>query len=602
MLLYDLFRSFLPLRNPIGFGVSDFIELGLAALLVVLALISRPWIEPYASRLAQRTAWCMLLLALAPVGLRLILLPHHPVPAPDLYDEFGHLLVADTLRHFRLANPPHPLHQFFETFFVLQEPTYSSIYSIGQGLVMALGRAIFGSPWAGVLLGLAAFCSSCYWMLLGWTTAPWALLGGVLAAIEFGPLNQWTNSYWGGHVAASAGCLVFGALPRLRERARVRDGLWLGLGMGLHLLTRPYESAFLFASVGLFLAPSLRYRKELRLLARPALAAFALLALAAGVTLLQNQRVTHSWITLPEMLSQQQYGVPASLTIQANPVPHRELTPQQALEYKSQLAFRSGPETAASYFTRLEYRIRFYRFFFLAPLYVALPFFFRRIRESRYLWVAATLLLFALGVNFFPAFQFHYVAAATCLFILVSVTGLEELGRFTVRGHATGADAARVIVFLCIAHFALWYGAHLFEASGPVLDLIRYETWDSINHINPARRIFVARELAKLPGQQLVFVRYWPQHIFQDEWVYNDAAIDSAKVVWARDLGPQDNPKLVRYYPERSVWLLEPDAQPPKLSRYVPEPAPQQAAPEPKKIPAPERKQSPPPLRFEQVR
>ncbi len=132
----------------------------------------------------------MLLLALLPVALRLALLPHHPVPSPDIYDEFGHLLVADTLLHFRLANPAHPLHQFFETFFVLQKPTYSSIYPLGQGLALALGRAIFGLPWAGVLLSTAAFCALCYWMLRGWTTPAWALLGGVLAVIRIRPAES----------------------------------------------------------------------------------------------------------------------------------------------------------------------------------------------------------------------------------------------------------------------------------------------------------------------------------------------------------------------------------------------------------------------------
>ena len=127
MFLFDWFSSFLPLHNPIGFGAADFIELLLAVILILLVLVSRPWIEPYASRLAVKTRWCMLLLAASPVALRMLLLPHHPVPSPDIYDEFGHLLVADTLRHFRLANPPHPMHQFFETFFVLQQPTHSSI-------------------------------------------------------------------------------------------------------------------------------------------------------------------------------------------------------------------------------------------------------------------------------------------------------------------------------------------------------------------------------------------------------------------------------------------------------------------------------------------
>src|SRR5579864_9433406 len=165
MHLADLMRSFLPLRNPIGFGASDFIELTVAVMLVLLTLVSVPWIEPAARKLAKKTGWCMLILAVAPVALRLALLPHHPVPSPDIYDEFGHLLVADTLRHFRLANPPHPLPQFFETFFVLQQPTYTSIYPVGQGLVLALGNTIFGNPWAGVVLSVAAFCSLCYWML-----------------------------------------------------------------------------------------------------------------------------------------------------------------------------------------------------------------------------------------------------------------------------------------------------------------------------------------------------------------------------------------------------------------------------------------------------
>ena len=41
-----------------------------------------------------------------------------------------------------------------------------------------------------------------------------------------------------------------------------------------------------------------------------------------------------------------------------------------------------------------------------------------------------------------------------------------------------------------------------------------------------------------------------------------------ARVVWARDLGAAENEKLRRYYPDRNVWLLEPDARPPKLTRY----------------------------------
>ncbi|MGH9664906.1 MAG: hypothetical protein ACRD9L_10825, partial [Bryobacteraceae bacterium] len=222
MYLFQLFRSFVPIHNPIGFGAGDFVGLAIALLLVWLALAWPTWIATRSRELAARTAWCMLALAILPIALRLLLLPHYPVPPPNVSDDFSYVLLADTLRHFRLANPPHALPQFFETYFVLQEPTYSSIYPLGQGIVLALGWLLFGHPWGGVALSIGALCALCYWMLRAWTTPGWALVGGLLAVMQFGPLNQWMNSYWGGAVSAAAGCLVFGAAPRLWESAQRR--------------------------------------------------------------------------------------------------------------------------------------------------------------------------------------------------------------------------------------------------------------------------------------------------------------------------------------------------------------------------------------------
>jgi len=590
MLLSELFRSFVPLRNPIGFGASDFVELVFAALLVLPALAWRPWIEPHAARLAQRAGWCMLALAALPVVLRLLLLPQHPLPLPQISDEFSHLLAADTLRHFRLANSTHPLHQFFETLDVLQEPSYGSIYPIGQGAVLALGWMIFGHPWAGAMLSVAAFCALCYWMLRGWTTPGWALAGGLLAVFEFGPLNEWMNGYWGGGVSAAAGCLVFGAMPRLLEgkplesklgeRCLARDALLLGLGLAVQWLVRPYEFILLAASALLFFLPELRKVLEVR--RKPAnarkparvLAAVALVMLpAASITLIQNKQATGSWSTLPYMLSRHQYGVPTTFATQPNPVPHRKLTPQQQLEYKMQVSFHGKTaETIPRFLERLEYRMRFYRFFFFAPLYLVLPAFLVALREWRFAWVALCLLIFALGANLYPFFFPHYIAAGTCLFVLVSVTGLERLYRLTIRGVPAGQEAAQLILLLCAAHFAFWYGLHLFDRQPFSMDLRQYETWDGLNHGDPVGRTAIQRALAEVPGKQLVFVHYWPQHIFQQEWVYNAADIDGARVVWARDLGAVENHKLLRYYPDRTAWLLEPDARPPKLGRYEPAP------------------------------
>ena len=556
MPLLDPLRSFLPITNPLGFGASDFFELGLAALLVALAVVSRRLFEPWAARFATRPLWCMAALAILPVGLRLALLAHHPVPTPDIYDEFGHLLVADTLRHFRLANPPHALPQFFETFFVLQRPTYSSIYPIGQGLILAVGWTLFGTPWAGVALATAAFCALTYWMLRGWVEPAWALAGGVLAVMEFGPLCQWMNDYWGGAGTACAGCLVFGALPRLRARPNRRDAALLGIGCAYLLLTRPYESIFLFLAAAAYLAPAWRKRELWKVLPIAA----ALVLAAAGVTLAQNKAVTGSWSTLPYQLSQYQYGVPAALTFQANPTPHADLTREQQMDYRMQSSFRGGgQETLGSYLLRLEFRVRYYRFFYLPALYLALPLFLVSMRQWKLLWVALTLALFALGINFFPAYQLHYAAACTCLMILAAVLGLEKLA-------SVKPEAARIVLFLCVGHFLFWYSMHLFEDTPLARAVLPYETWDGLNHGNPARRIYVARELAKIPGDLLVFVHYqYPRHPFQDEWVYNGAGIDAQRIVWARDLGADEDVQLERYYPQRKLVRLDPDENPPAI-------------------------------------
>ena len=553
MVLFDFFRSFLPLHNPIGFGASDFVELALVALLVALVL-ARGALEPAARRFAQRTGWCMLLLFALPIALRLALLPHFPVPVPGGADDYSYLLLADTLRHFRLTNPAHPVHQFFETVFVLQRPTYSSIYSPGQGFVLALGWDLFGHPWAGVVLGAGAFCALSYWMLRGWVAPGWALAGGLLAVAEFGPLNEWMNIYWGGAVSAAAGCLVFGALPRLRGAATRRNAALLGVGLVIHLLTRPFESIFLWIAAAAFLLP------EWRRLARLApIAALAVLP-ALALMLFHAHAVTGSWTTIPYAESRYQYGVPTTFTFQPVPVPHNQLTTQQRLTYEGQAAVHGDErDTVGRFADRWATRLRFYRFFLLAPLYLALPFFLLRLREPRFVWVAATILLFTLGTTFYPYFFPQYVAAIACLLLLAAIAGLERLSRISPEG-------ARVLLCLAAAHFLFFYGIHAMGNDRVFLSMARFESWDFVNFGDPEGRAAVNRQLAEIPGKKLVFVRYGPEHQFH-EWLHNAAEIDRAPVVMALDLG-SDNEMLRKYYPDRSVWLLEPDAKPVRLAPY----------------------------------
>ncbi|MFL6351408.1 MAG: hypothetical protein ACJ74Z_06120 [Bryobacteraceae bacterium] len=565
MYFFHLFRSFLPLRNPIGFGASDFIAFTVAALLVLIVL-SWPAIQPYAQRLANRPAWCMFVLGTLPIVLRLGLLVDNPVPVPSGSDDFSYLLLADTLAHFRLANPTHPMHRFFETIFVLQEPTYSSIYPLGQGLVLALGQAVVRTPWAGVLLSTGAFCALSYWMLRGWVRPEWALLGGLLAVFEFGPLSYWMNSYWGGALSASGGCLVFGALPRFCDSGNPRRAALLGIGVAIQLLTRPYELMLLLLSVMLFFLFGLGVPCKWKKLQR-ALGIIVAAALPGVVlTLLQNKDVTGSWATLPYQLSRYEYGVPTTFTFQSNPLPHRQLTPDQALDYRAEAAVHGdAPETLSRFVERLADRVRFYRFFLLAPLYLGLAAFVRSVGTLRRVWVLLSILVFVLGANFFPYFYPHYIAASACLFLLASVAGLEWLNTLTQPVWLQGRYVSQVVILLCTAHFLFWYSVHLFGGDRVASAMTQYESWDFINYGDPEGRIAIGKQLAHAPGKQLVFVRYGPNHMFHN-WIQNAADIDGSRVVWARDLGFSEDERLRSYYPERTAWLVEPDSKPPKLT------------------------------------
>jgi hypothetical protein len=553
MNVYQLLRFFIPLQNPMGFGLSDFIVLG-TALAMAAAILGRRWIARGMHALSARPPVAFVVLFALPIILRLALLPHHPVPVPQTSDDFSYLLLGDTLTHFRLANPAHPMRRFFETVFVEQEPSYSSIYPPGQGMVLAVGEMVFRQPWAGVLISIGLFCAGCFWMLRGWLEPVWALAGGLLAVVLFGPLNQWTNNYWGGAVSAIAGCLVFGAIPRLWRSPRVRDAVLLGVGCGLEILTRPFESILLAMAIVVPVIVLMRRTPRGVWLA-------GLLALSPAIvlTLAQNKAVTGSFATLPYMLSRYQYGVPAAFTFQPNPQPHRELNREQQLDYQAQIDVHGdGRETFARYMARLADRVRFFRFFYLPPLYLAVLFFLPDLRERRYQWAVGTVAIFCLGANFYPYYYPHYIAAATCLLLLFALAGLQRLSRIR------GGDGMRILLLLCGAHFCFWYGLHLVGNESLFIATGAYESWDFVNFGDSEGRIAINRRLAESPGKQLVFVRLGPTHLLR-EWIHNDADIDGSAVVWALDLGPEEDAKLLSYYPHRTPWVVEPDAKPPRL-------------------------------------
>jgi len=493
-------------------------------------------IGPFRS-LAERRRTCIILAALAGPVIRLLLLPVAPPPEPVAHDDFVHLLAAGTLLHGRLANPPHAHSDHFETIYVLQRPAYAAKYPLGQAALLAFGKLLTGHYWGGVWIGVALFCAALTWFLYRYLPPPWALLGGLYASLHFGIGSYWMNSYWGGAVAGAGGALTIGALAEWRRSGRLRHAGVLAAGWSIVWLTRPYESVFL----GLLIAAAiLRHAWREGSLRAQVPACFVIACAAAPSILfaaLHNRAVTGSPFEMPYQLARRQYGVPAAFVWQQPPAEPLKLTASQRGVYRWQLDLHHRATTSVSYNAgRLETVWRFYVGWGLTiPILLAAV----RYRKAG-TWSLLAVLAAALAWSFlYPTTPPHYVAPYAAVFLLLAIGSCRTVAPLTVKGLPLG-------LFLVAAGIMWSVGL---SASG---------RWMRHNPGDTPRAMLV-RQLENRPGGDLVFVRYGPSHDVHREWVYNQAGIDASLIVWANDLGPAENGKLIRYYAGRNVWLLEPD-------------------------------------------
>ena len=556
----------LPLAAGLGRSAPEIIFYGIGIVLFVALAFLAPHrgarclraIDRVLARIARRRALAVALAGLTAFLLVAAMTAIIGLPLPKVDDEFSYLLAADTFTHGRLANPPHAMWEHFETFHVLQQPTYASKYPPGQGLMLALGKVI-AHPIVGVWLGAALACAAITWMLMAWLRPRWALLGGLLAAVHPEVL-VWSQRYWGGCLALAGGALAIGGFRRVMNEPRVRDALLMAAGIAVLLYTRPYEGGVLTLLVGTVLLVS-AFRKKITfrdLAARIVLPSAALLCIAAAWLGFYNSRVTGNALRMPYQVHVAQYmAAPIFIWQTAPPLPvyhHADMRDfHTGWEYRGYEKQRSAAGLATGLIERTWRLIRGeMRIWFLSISLIALPWALRRDGWMRFT-LAFTSVFFAalLLVNWT---FFHYAAPVFGLFFFSAVQCMRHLRTWRWRGKPTGLFLARGSVILCFVSVL---------ATGREVAAQFPDGWW-------VQRQQIIDQLHRDGGRHLIVIRYAPNvantpTFGYRDWTRNGADIDGQEIVWARDMDAEHNRRLLDYCKDRRVWLLDVDTRGTKL-------------------------------------
>lgn len=515
-------------------------------------------------RLANHRAASIALCGILPVAVRLSLLGIYPVPEPSIHDEFSHLLLADTLVHGRLTNPPHPMWQHFESIHIIQQPTYNSMYPPGQGSFLALGIWLFHEPWVGVIISVGLMFAATCWMMQAWLPSKWALFGTLLAICAFGVTTIWMNSYLGGAVPGIGGALVLGAVRRLRQEAlhKVRQSIWLGIGVVVLMNTRPFEGMVLTGAAIGYLALGYWQRRR-------SMFAWAQIAIPAGLIVVAgllfagyyNWRVTGHPLQMPYEVNRDAYGWPENLGF----LPIKHVTSRhQVLRdmYAKEIAHHDIYGSWHAFLNSLDVRAFENWSFFCGPVLTIPLLLLPKVFLDRRTRPLVVILALMLGVNLFQMvlYPYHLGPTVPILFAIIA-QGARHVYVVLSRARPARGLAFALLLPLCVALASTW------KVTAAELN-IPLTYWEHGAEAHRDARAYIQQWLSRRPRKQLVIVQYSSTHSPDQEWVYNGADIDHSKVVWARAMNPQSDAQLIKYFQDREVWLLNADAKPQHVQPY----------------------------------
>jgi len=465
---------------------------------------------------------------------------------PRIHDECSYTTQTRMLSEGHLWQPQHELADFFETFYVLTRPVYSSIYFPGTALMNAPGIWLRQPSWVVPVLLAALVVAFTYRVSAELIDGTAGLLVALLL-LATRLFRTYSTMVMAEVPVMLLGLLMIWAWLRWRAGRKWYWGVAIGVFAGWAAITRPVDALAFAIPIGLSMASDL-CRAPRRLIVPTTIALFtgAMPYLALQATF--DWRVTgNPWKTPYGLYLEHDQPGSAFGSGVSGMVRAESKLPQKRIGWADLAAgAKSSRQDGILAWAGLRLLFTGSIVFPCAMLLLLLPAGLL-IAPERGRWVvlaAMPLCLLLYAPN--PLFLRHYALPYTTAIAMCVVLGARTLER------AASTKYRRAVgTFLTTALILLAVGSLPQLDSRVVDEVYRTPLLD-----------YTQRALAQIPSPAVVLFRFTPGGNVYEEPVYNTDVTwpDDAPIIRAHDLGPRDG-ELLRYYalrqPERTFWLFD---------------------------------------------
>ena len=266
--------------------------------------------------------------------------------------------------------------------------------------------------------------------------------------------------------------------------------------------------------------------------------------------------VTGDPLRTPYAVNQAAYGWPLGLPwFHVRDVKLRDIEMQRYYDYE-----REAHDRNSSVIGELKHSTQkaqtLWRFYFGPALSIPLVMLGAvwRSRRLRFLFLAAGCTIFLTLMQFVSLP--HYAAPAAAAMLAILVECMRRLRHVRRNGRPIGLQLVLAAPMIMVAILAVRIG--LEKAHLPFTQANNFESWCCVQPGNQNKARILAM-LERAGGEHLVIVKPKEQSRRFPAVDLQRGRYRRSPVVWARDLGPEENRALVEYFRGRKVWLVDPN-------------------------------------------